>query len=76
MALARAYVGTNAVGASALALSSTKMYVKKVSLVDGDFLASIDVYLHTTDGEHVSIRPVLYDDNSNAPGKLISFQDT
>lgn len=74
--LARYYIGTNAIGSSALALSSTKMYVKKVQLFAGQFLASIDVYLHTTDGEQVSIRPVMYDDNAGAPGKLISFQDT
>lgn len=75
MVLARAYVGTNAIGASALTVVSTKMYVKQVSLADGDLLASVDVYVNTTNGNLFNIRPVLYDDNGGAPGKLISYQD-
>lgn len=71
--LTRAYVGTSSVGASGLAMTAAKMYVKRVTVPAGVLLASVEAHLRTTDNTGVTLRPVLYEDNAGAPGKLIGY---
>lgn len=76
MALAQSYLGTSTVGTSSLAVAAGTMYLKKITLAAGDFLAAVEIYLNTDAAATVNLKPVLYNDNAGVPGKIIALQDS
>lgn len=72
-ALHRIYVGTSTVGASALAMTTSKTYIKQVYIPAGYLLASVEAHLDTVNDSSITLRPALYEDNSGVAGKLIGY---
>lgn len=69
-----AYLGYNTAGGSLEAMVQYRMYCKKVTLSADGLLASIGAYVEDDGATHVaSLAVALFDDNSNAPGKVIGY---